>query len=71
METFIDLKMADGEVVYFNVKKSEHDTSNYRSIKLQNGLKILLISDELTDKAAASVDVHIGILYRTPNFNYF
>ena len=29
-------------------------------MELENGLKILLISDPETDKAAAAMDVHIG-----------
>jgi insulysin len=29
-------------------------------VELENGLKILLISDPETDKAAAAMDVHIG-----------
>jgi hypothetical protein len=32
----------------------------YRGVELVNGMKILLISDPETDKAAAAMDVHIG-----------
>ena len=45
----------------FEVTKSENDVRNYRLLKLScNNLRILLISDVTTDKAAASVDVNIG-----------
>jgi insulysin len=42
------------------VVKSPNDTREYRALLLDNGLKVLLISDPLTDKAAASVDVNAG-----------
>ena len=48
---------------YFEVIKSENDPRKYRFIELENRLKILLISDELADKAATSVDVKIGLYY--------
>lgn len=44
-----------GEVV-----KSPHDVRDYRALQLPNGMKVLLISDPTTDKAAAAVDVGIG-----------
>ncbi len=37
--------------------KPETDTLDYRRIRLDNGLEVLLVHDEGTDKAAASVDV--------------
>ena len=43
-----------------NLIKSPNDDREYRSIKLENNLKILLISDPDTDKAAASLDISIG-----------
>ncbi len=46
---------ADGQVIKNNV-----DEKQYRSIVLENGLKVLLISDHKADVAAASLDVHIG-----------
>ena len=49
---------------YFDVIKSENDPRNYRLVELKNKIKILLISDPIADKAAASVDINIGILYR-------
>jgi len=44
-----------GEVI-----KSANDQRQYRHIKLDNQLDVLLISDPSTDKAAASLDVYIG-----------
>ena len=43
-----------------DVVKSEGDQRNYRGLVLGNGLKILLVSDPTTDKAAAALDVNIG-----------
>jgi len=43
-----------------NIIKSSEDARLYRGLELQNGMKILLISDETTDKSAAALDVRIG-----------
>jgi len=32
----------------------------YRGLELENGMKVLLISDPTTDKSAAAMDVHVG-----------
>ena len=42
------------------VIKSENDQRLYRSLTLDNGLKVLLVSDAKADKAAAAVDVEVG-----------
>lgn len=42
------------------VNKSPIDHRSYEAIVLENGLKVLIISDPETDMAAASLDVHIG-----------
>ena len=47
------------------VIKSANDQRQYRHITLDNKLDVLLISDPSTDKAAASLDVHIGS-YQNP-----
>ena len=44
----------------YNIKKSENDQREYCFFVLNNELRILLVSDKTTEKAAASVDVHIG-----------
>ncbi len=42
------------------VIKSPHDPRSYETMVLDNGLKVVLVSDPATDKAAASLDVNIG-----------
>jgi insulysin len=42
--------------------KSAEDKRLYRCLELQNDMKILLISDNSTDKSSASLDVNIGKL---------
>lgn len=50
-----------GEIVG-DVVKSPEDKRCYRAVILVNNMKVLLISDPTTDKAAASMDVHVGEL---------
>lgn len=45
-----------------NIVKSEFDKREYRGLELQNGMKVVLISDPSTDKCAAALDVNIGYL---------
>ena len=45
--------------------KSNNDQRQYRHIRLENNLDVLLISDPSADKAAASLDVYIGS-YQNP-----
>ncbi len=40
--------------------QSPLDPRAYRALELDNGLKVLLVSDPATDRSAASLDVHIG-----------
>lgn len=42
------------------VIKSPNDTRDYRALTLDNGMKVLLVSDPDADKAAAAVDVNAG-----------
>lgn len=44
------------------IKKSKTDKREIAFKRLSNGLKVVLVSDPDTDKAAASLDVHIGHL---------
>jgi len=44
------------------IAKSAEDHRLYRGLQLDNGLKVLLISDSQTDKSAAAMDVHIGYM---------
>ncbi|MGB1907637.1 MAG: insulinase family protein, partial [Spongiibacter sp.] len=39
---------------------SETDPRAFRYLQLDNGLKVLLVSDPGADKAGASLDVHVG-----------
>eukprot|EP00283_Hemiselmis_rufescens_P014323 CAMPEP_0173441206 /NCGR_PEP_ID=MMETSP1357-20121228/23831_1 /TAXON_ID=77926 /ORGANISM="Hemiselmis rufescens, Strain PCC563" /LENGTH=1140 /DNA_ID=CAMNT_0014406771 /DNA_START=93 /DNA_END=3515 /DNA_ORIENTATION=+ len=45
----------DGEV-----EKSPEDRRSYRTLTLPNGLRVLLASDPMTNKASAALDVHVG-----------
>lgn len=42
------------------VRKAQADNRIYHYTTLANGLRVLLISDPAADKAAASLDVHVG-----------
>ncbi|EJD07221.1 insulin-degrading enzyme [Fomitiporia mediterranea MF3/22] len=54
----------DGYPAYYvyavPIEKSPLDDREYRVIRLENGLEVVLVHDEKTDKAAASLKVHIG-----------
>lgn len=43
-----------------NVIKSIYDERSYRSITLDNGLKVLLVSHAEAEKSAACLDVKVG-----------
>lgn len=43
-----------------NIAKSQQDNRDYRGLQLPNGLKVLLVSDPSTDKAAAALTVDVG-----------
>lgn len=45
-----------------NITKSEEDKRLYRGLLLDNGMKIVVISDETTDKSAVCIDVAVGEL---------
>ena len=42
------------------IRKSPNDDRDYRSLVLENGLQVLLISDVNAEKASACMDVGIG-----------
>lgn len=55
------VKLEETKIRVFNmIEKSENDKREYRGLILQNGMKVILISDPDTDKAAASMDVEVG-----------
>ncbi len=43
-----------------DIIKSPSDSRIYRSLQLDNGLKVILVSDPATDMAAASLSVNVG-----------
>lgn len=47
-------------VVASTTDKLENMFRLYRGLELENGMKVLLISDPTTDKSAAAMDVHVG-----------
>jgi len=48
------------ESVSNGIVKSPADSREYRSLILDNGLKVMLVSDPVADRAAAALDVHVG-----------
>lgn len=63
--TFIlmDAASVQAEALNFQhdeILKSPADKREYRAITLDNGLKVMLVSDAMADKAAAALDVHVG-----------
>jgi insulysin len=66
--------MASSSSSSVEVKKSQEDARLYRGMILDNGLKVLLVSDPTTDKAAAALDVHIGHMsdpWKLPGLAHF
>ncbi len=49
-----------GPPLRFEIEKSEQDDRVYRGLQLDNGMKVLLVSDPKTDKAGAALDVNVG-----------
>lgn len=43
-----------------NVGKSQQDDRQYRGLQLENGMKVLLVSDPETEKSAAALTVDVG-----------
>lgn len=57
----IEISMDSGNIVRFNnIGKSQQDNRDYRGLQLNNGLKVLLVSDSVTDKSAAALTVDVG-----------
>ncbi|RWS10769.1 Insulin-degrading enzyme-like protein [Dinothrombium tinctorium] len=55
------IKCCDGVAkVHGNILKSVNDKWTYEGLTLENGLKIILISDPTTEKAAAALDINVG-----------
>lgn len=43
-----------------DIIKPDVDKRQWRALKLQNEMSILIVSDPDTDKSAASMNVHVG-----------
>ena len=56
---FIMLNMVSG-TAFAEIQKSPIDNKSYRYFQLDNGLKVIVVSDPDTDKAAVSMDVAAG-----------
>lgn len=63
--TPVNLKLVQA---FDNIAKSTQDKREYRGLLLDNGLKCLIVSDPLTDRSAASVDVHAGYMLDPKEF---
>lgn len=50
------------------IQKSEFDNREFKYIVLPNNMKVILISDPLSDKSAASVEVQVGSLMDPDDF---
>lgn len=60
MSSLASLQSADSPYRYNDIRKSQEDTRNYRGLKLENGMRVLLVSDSTTDKSAACLCVEVG-----------
>lgn len=47
---------------FADILKSEEDKREYRGLVLDNGMRVILISDPQTDKSAAALSVEVGYL---------
>jgi len=50
------------------ITQSPNDDRAYRHIELPNGLRVILVSDPATDRAAAALDVSIGSRHDPPEY---
>ena len=57
---FLPTFLSAGNVYSVEIAKGKIDQRNYHYEKLDNGLRLLLISDPQADKAAVSLDVAVG-----------
>lgn len=49
-----------GRALAVEISKSPNDDRNYATLRMANGLRVMLISDPNTDKSAAALDVSVG-----------
>lgn len=60
MSSLASLPTVEATNRYDNIIKSQEDERKYRGLKLQNGMRVLLVSDVTTDKSAACICVEVG-----------
>ncbi|KAH9363197.1 hypothetical protein HPB48_017558 [Haemaphysalis longicornis] len=60
--TMPSIDVDQGVRTHDNIKQSDSDKNLYRGLELANGMKVLLISDPTTDKAAAALNVQVGYM---------
>lgn len=68
-ETSIRKNMSNDKIktVVTDILKPLQDNRHYRGLELNNGLKVLLVSDATADKSSAAMDVFIGAMSDPPN----
>lgn len=49
------------------IEKSENDKRDYRLVRLDNGLEIMLCSDRDADRAAACMSIRVGSMHDPPS----
>lgn len=54
------LASLQNEITRFDIVKSQDDTRLYRGLKLENGMKVLLVSDPTTDRSACCLCCEVG-----------
>ncbi|GLH05411.1 SFRICE_018075 [Gryllus bimaculatus] len=62
LDRYFSSNMENVKKLCETVIKSEEDKCRYRGLELKNDLKVLLISDNCTDKSAAALDVNVGCM---------
>lgn len=60
MSSLASLQSIDSQVRTDDIVKSQEDQRHYRGLRLENGMKVLLVSDPTTDKSAACLCVEVG-----------
>jgi insulysin len=56
------MRQGNYEVLTDKLEKASTDDRQYRAIRLENGLVLVLIHDPTAEKAAAALDVSVGHL---------
>ncbi|RPA87280.1 hypothetical protein BJ508DRAFT_97930 [Ascobolus immersus RN42] len=62
-----EVQVPPAKVITENLERPELDNRQYRVIKLENELEVLLVHDPDTDKASAAMDVYVGNYADSPD----